>query len=59
VRIVPISRILLYSICAVGAAKAQLVPSDTIGNDPAREKLCIERAHAGRTGLPIKGKPVP
>jgi hypothetical protein len=34
VRIVPISRILLYSICAVGAAKAQLVPSDTIGNDP-------------------------
>jgi hypothetical protein len=48
----------LFSICglwlSVGPALGQMVLNNAIGNDPARERLCIARALAGN-----KGKSVP
>lgn len=37
-------------LLSIGLARAEMVRNDTIGNDPAKEKLCASRA---------KGKPVP
>src|SRR5277367_1730733 len=40
---------------SVNIAKAQMVRNDAIGNDPALEKLCIERAIAKRGKAGIDG----
>ena len=49
-------KLILISILllASGLASADMVLNDSIGNDPAKEKLCIERLPAH-----LKGKTVP
>lgn len=43
------SSISLFAACLLPAVcGAQMVPSDSIGNDPTKEKLCAERAKMGK-----------
>lgn len=40
---------------SIGLGKSQMVRNDSIGNDPALEKLCVERARSSRS-LPATGE---
>ena len=44
-------RILLSALCVISVptiGKCQMVPGDSIGNDPAKEKLCAARVNLGK-----------